>query len=280
MSERVRPLSEGNTPFADKVERVNEYKTMFPEPVDKNFLTALIHVGLQLDEKTKQCDVLRRSNRLLTEQKRALEEAKQTHDQLVRNINARATTVRMEKEALERTNQTLAHDLQVCTESETRNALRIKDLEGTVQRLQARNNTLQLKNNSLETKTKTLEAIAHQCEKRKAVLGSVSTLRTNRRTGIGHYFDMAKEKLKNPTKLKYQRDRAQERAMLEVEERIQARQLAFDGKPSTSGTPLLVKAKRIRNPLDADGLNKKALRDKYRQIKKTKGIRKWTDVHI
>lgn len=273
MSERVRPLSEGNTRFADKVERVNEYKTMFPENVDKNFLTALMHVGLQLEEKNKQYDKLRRSNTLLSEETKNLKEAKHALDKIVQTMDTQAGRRKTE-------NQTLANDLQACKESETRNALRITALEATVQKLQAKNITLQLDNDSLGTKNKTLAAIAQQCEKRKAVLGSVSTLRTNRRTGIGHYFDLMKEKLKNQTKLDYQKQRAQGRDMLEVEERKRARQLAFDGNPSTSGTPLLVKAKRIRNPLDADGLEKKALRDKYRQIKKTKGIRKWTDVHI
>ena len=280
MSERVRPLSEGNTPFADKVKNVKEHKTMFSEAVDQEFLTALIHVGLQQQEIEAKYDVLLKSNRLLSWEKKELKSAKEAVDKIVHTMDLQAGRLRTEKEALERTNETLANDLQACKESERRNALRITALEATVQKLHAKNITLQLDNDSLGTKNKTLAAIAQQCEKRKAVLGSVSTLRTNRRTGIGHYFDLMKEKLKNQTKLDYQKQRAQGRAMLEVEERKQARQLAFDKNPSTSGTPLLVKAKRIRNPLDADGLEKKALRDKYRQIKKTKGIRKWTDVRI
>lgn len=280
MTERVRPLSEGNTPFADKVERVKEHKTMFSEAVDQDFLTALIHVSLEWQDIETKYNALLRSNRLLSSEKKGLKSTKEAVDKIVRTMDLQAGKLKEETADLKRTNETLTNDLQVCTEHETRNALRIIDLENTVQKLKATNITLQLKNDSLETKNKKLEAIAEQCEKRKAVLGSVSTLRTNRRTGIGHYFDIAKKKLKNPTKLEYQRKRAEERATLELEERKQALQLAFNGSQSTSNTPLLVKAKRIRNPLNADELKQKELRDKYRQIKKTKGIRKWTDVRI
>jgi len=280
MSERVRPLSEGNTPFADKVERFKEHKTMFSEAVDQEFLTTLIHVSLQRQDIETKYKALQRSNRLLSQEKQDLIASKEAVDKIVHTMDAQAGELKAEKEELKRTNQTLTNDLQVYTEREKRNGLRITDLEGIVRKLTAKNITLQLKNDSLETKNKTLEAIAQQCEKRKAVLGSVSTLRTNRRTGIGHYFDMVKENLKNPTKLEYQKKRAQERATIELHERKQALELAFNGSQSTSSTPLLVKAKRIRNPLNEDEANKKILRDKYRHVKKTKGIRKWTDVHL
>ena len=273
MDQRVRPLSEGNSPFEDEQKHVKKHHSMFSEAVDQNFLTALIHAGLELQSIEKKYDTVKQSNIHLSQERQELTVKNETINQMLRRLNEQLATLRHKQETLEKINATQTNDLEAFRKRETH-------LERLLQQLKAKNITLQLKNNSLETKNKTLDAIVHQCEKRKAVLGSVSTLKTNRKTGVGHYFDLAKEKLKNQTKLEYQKERARERAALEVYERKQARQLAFDGSESTSGTPLLVKARRIRNPLNEDEANKKILRDKYRHVKKTKGIRNWKDVHL
>ena len=188
------------------------------------------------------------------------------NDQLTAENKQLKTTMSVNKANLEHTKKLALRVQDLMLENKTLaarlDASNVAALERTVEQ---QKQTIQTLNYNLDI-----------CKQRKAILGSVSRVKTIRKAGVGHYIDRLKDNVKakfeNQAKRKLKADYRKQRDENEQKDRDAAREYAFGtndaGNANESySTPLLERV--TRKPLKGEALHAKSKRDLYRQIKKT-----------